>query len=93
MDYLSFIREMRCGVCFDSMVGTDAHHLKSVGMGNNRKKMTDQDHINHGVVALCRPHHQEYHTIGIKAFEKMYHVNLWKDAYMNLLEWKKQSLL
>jgi hypothetical protein len=87
MDYISFIKHKNCCVCYDKTVGVDAHHLKAIGMGSNRKKMTDDDHINHGVVPLCRPHHQEYHSIGLKDFDSKYGVNLWKDCYGFLMEY------
>jgi hypothetical protein len=90
MDYLSFIRKKPCSVCYDTMVDSDAHHLKSVGMGNKRKDMSEDDHVNRGVVPLCRPHHQEYHSIGLKSFDEKYGVNLWRDCYQFLLEYINQ---
>ncbi|PNZ27690.1 hypothetical protein CD122_05970 [Staphylococcus rostri] len=50
-------------------------HYEAVGRGFNRKKM---NHYDKHVLALCRTHHDEQHAIGVKSFDKKYHLeNSW----------------
>lgn len=56
----------RCAVCGRS---SDLHHVDTIGMGGDRTK------VHHGgrrVMALCREHHGEAHTIGDKEFCEKY---------------------
>lgn len=92
MDYLSYIREQPCLVCGIRSGKSDAHHIKALGMGTNRKKVSEMGHIEHGVVPLCRVHHQEFHTIGFKSFEERNHINLWRDCYRILVRWMQSNL-
>ena len=61
-------RHRRCLVCGDY---ADIHHLDTVGMGVDRKKV---DHTQKHVMPLCRTHHENYHQLGAKKFSELYHV-------------------
>ena len=74
-DFLQYIREQPCSVCFEKP--SDPDHLNQIGMGRNRKNPNLIEHWS--CVPLCRHHHIKRHAIGTKAFEKHYKVNLWKD--------------
>lgn len=80
--YIDYIREKPCTVCFDTP--SDPDHLKSVGMGRNRKRPM-MEHFT--CVPLCRKHHIERHSMPLKEFEKKYQVNLWKDVVYYLMEY------
>ncbi len=63
----SMILQRKCAVCGKY---ADIHHsLTHVGMGRDRNKIS---HIGMTVLPLCRPHHNEAHTIGDKAFNEKY---------------------
>lgn len=47
-------------------------HYEAVGRGMNRNKI---EHYGKHVLALCREHHQEQHSSGIKTFNNKYHLN------------------
>ncbi|HEC2174255.1 TPA: hypothetical protein R1915_002383 [Staphylococcus delphini] len=49
----------------------DLAHYEAVGRGFNRNKM---NHYDKHVLALCREHHNEQHDIGVKSFDKKYHL-------------------
>ncbi|MGV3043490.1 putative HNHc nuclease, partial [Staphylococcus rostri] len=49
----------------------DLAHLEAVGRGRDRTKI---NHYGNKVLALCRDHHTEQHTIGIKSFNEKYHL-------------------
>lgn len=57
-----------CAVCGQR---ADIHHIDSVGMGNNRKKIS---HIGMKVIPLCRTHHVEAHSMGDDKFFNKYHL-------------------
>lgn len=59
----------RCICC--GKYGADIHHVDAVGMGADRNKV---DHRKHLVMALCREHHSEYHTIGAERFLEKWHL-------------------
>ena len=61
-------RHRRCLVCGDS---ADIHHLDTVGMGVDRRKV---DHTQKYVMPLCRTHHENYHQLGAEKFAELYHV-------------------
>lgn len=67
--YIEYIRSLPCTVCLDPFV--DAAHVQTRGSGG-----TD-----FAVVPLCRKHHTEQHTIGIRTFEEKHGVNLWEKAF------------
>ena len=58
----------RCAVCGKP---SDLHHVDAIGMGGNRNTAS---HIGRRVMALCREHHTEAHTIGDAAFCEKYAV-------------------
>lgn len=58
----------KCCVCGKP---ADIHHVDTIGMGNNRRKVDDSKKRK---MALCREHHSEFHTIGQREFEEKYHV-------------------
>lgn len=72
--YLDHIRTIDCLICFEP---SEAHHLKQIGMGNNRSKPSPK---HYSAVPLCTKHHQEFHAKGIKRFEEEYQINLWKNT-------------
>ena len=57
--------------CPLSGLPADIHHVKAIGMGNDRTKIDDS---NHEKIALSREYHQEAHKIGWQAFKQKYHV-------------------
>lgn len=58
----------KCAVC-----GKDGeiHHVDTIGMGNDRRKVDDSDHRK---ICLCRKHHTDAHSIGMTEFESRYKV-------------------
>lgn len=64
----SCMKNKRCAVC-----GRDGevHHVDTIGMGNDRRKVDDSKYRK---ICLCRKHHTEIHTIGTTRFEEKYHV-------------------
>lgn len=62
------LRYRRCAVCGRY---ADVHHVDAVGSGRNRNKVV---HTKLRMIALCREHHQETHTIGWLTFRSKYHV-------------------
>lgn len=58
-----------CWIC--GKPGSDIAHVEAVGSGRDRRKI---DHTKHTFMCLCRRHHNEQHQIGIRSFEKKYHV-------------------
>lgn len=70
--YLGWVRRCPCCACLKSGIkvwGCDAAHVR-----------TKRNHGDELVVALCRGHHTEQHTIGVKSFGRKYQVNLVKIA-------------
>lgn len=62
-----------CVIC--GVPNADLAHYETVGRGMNRKTM---NHYGKHVLALCRTHHQTQHDMGIKSFNKYYHLeNSW----------------
>ncbi|WP_294582996.1 putative HNHc nuclease [uncultured Staphylococcus sp.] len=59
----------KCVIC--GAQKADLAHLYTVGSGRNRKHI---EHTDNKVLALCRTHHNEQHTIGIQTFNKKYHL-------------------
>lgn len=58
----------KCAICLKA---GEVHHVDTVGMGGNRKKI---DHSKHQLMCLCRKHHREYHNIGGNTFAEKHHV-------------------
>ena len=76
LEYIDYIRDHECLVCFKSFVDPD--HLEAIGMGGNRKKPSLK---HYSCIPLCRIHHTERHSLGLPRFEKKYKINLWKEAF------------
>lgn len=68
LNYL-FMKYRTCFVC--GKQHADVDHVDAVGMGNNRNKI---NHANRFYFCLCREHHIERHTIGLKAMMEKYHI-------------------
>ncbi|MDO0950223.1 putative HNHc nuclease [Mammaliicoccus sciuri] len=66
--YVSTINRT-CAIC--GKPNSDLAHYNAVGRGRNRNKI---DHTDNKVLALCRTHHTEQHTIGMDSFNKKYHL-------------------
>ena len=67
------IKHRECLICGRN---ADIHHLEdvagnNVGMGRNRRHM---DHTKSRLVALCRAHHNEIHSIGTTRFCQFHHL-------------------
>ena len=76
LEYIKYIKEQNCLICFKSYVDPD--HLEAIGMGGNRKKPSEK---HYSCVPLCRLHHRERHDLGTIRFEEKYKINLWKEAF------------
>ena len=50
----------------------EIHHWDSIGMGRDRTKVDDSSNRK---ICLCRTHHTEAHTLGVKSFEEKYHIS------------------
>ena len=85
-EYLSYIRKHPCLVCGESNV--DCDHLQIRGMGGRGRKGTHSGTIiDFSCVPLCREHHTQRHSIGIKAFGIYHKIDLWKEAFLLLRGW------
>ena len=85
-EYLSYVRSNVCLVCGATQV--DADHLKARGMGGGAKRGTHTGTLqDFTCVPLCRLHHTERHSLGLKGFQDKYKINLWKDAFLLLRNW------
>jgi len=64
----SCLKNKRCAIC-----GRDGeiHHVDTIGMGNNRRKLDDSKKRK---ICLCREHHTIAHTIGMELFSETYKV-------------------
>ena len=49
----------------------EIHHWDAIGQGRDRTKVDDSSNRK---ICLCREHHTEVHTIGVKSFEEKYHI-------------------
>ena len=49
----------------------EIHHWDAIGQGRDRTKVDDS---NNRKICLCREHHTEVHTIGVKSFQEKYHI-------------------
>lgn len=68
--YLEYVASMDCLACHKNGL-SDPAHVKSRGAGGRDRGNT---------VPLCRAHHTEQHTIGIKSFELQYNLSLKTEA-------------
>lgn len=62
------IRHKRCCICGRP---ADIHHMDAIGMGNDRRHYDDSEHE---IVALCREHHTQAHSLGDARFMERYKV-------------------
>lgn len=63
------LKNRKCAIC--GVSGSDIHHERKVGMGNDRTKIDDTYYPK---IALCRRHHGLAHTMSVEQFNTMYHV-------------------
>jgi len=75
--YLKFIRSQQyCCVCMQEK-NIEPHHLKAIGMGNNRKNEMPEHFT---AIPVCRECHIEYHTKGQKYQAEKWNLNHWKES-------------
>ena len=67
---LACLLNKRCPIC--GSYDVDLHHWDSVASIGG---YAHDDGLKTRFIPLCRKHHTEFHTIGIKDFENKYHVN------------------
>ena len=79
LDFIEFVKEHKCCVLGCKALDVDADHLKTIGMGRDRKKPELIEH--YSCIPLCRIHHTERHSLGLPRFEKKYKINLWREAF------------
>ncbi len=60
-----------CAICGVANGKADVHHVDTVGMGNDRRKI---NHIGLKAQPLCRLHHGEVGKTGQRAFDAKYHL-------------------
>ena len=76
LKFLEYIRKFRyCIVCLKD-TPIEPHHLKPVGMGNNRNKELIEHYT---AIPVCRKCHREYHDKGEKYQAQKYVMNHWKE--------------
>ncbi len=78
--YLDYIRQKNC--CVSGSNISEPHHLKAVGMGNNRDNPM-AEHFT--TVPLSRAMHTEVHNMGIFPFMTKYQINLWEESHYYLI--------
>lgn len=89
LSYLDYIRSYRyCIVCLKNEP-IEPHHLKAVGMGNDRKKEIVQHYT---AIPVCRRCHNEYHNKGEKFQAEKYVMNHWKENTKLLSEFLIKQL-
>ncbi len=62
------IRHKQCCICGRP---ADVHHVDAIGMGNDRRHFDDNEHE---IIALCREHHTQAHSLGNVRFMERYKV-------------------
>ena len=85
LDFIEFVKEHKCCVLGCKALNVDADHLKTIGMGRDRKKPELIEH--YSCIPLCRKHHTERHQIGNRKFEEKYDTNLWYENRTLLVKW------
>ena len=63
----SLLKNKKCAICGKQ---ADLHHSPALGV-----PYSQDDGKQTGFLPLCRTHHTEAHNIGLKTFEKKYHIN------------------
>ena len=90
LEYLDHIRSLPClgpveeGSYRGCKREAEPHHLRAVGMGNNRKKPSVQHYT---AIPLCREHHLHIKALGWRECELRWKVHLWHWAFRNYLRW------
>jgi fructoselysine-6-P-deglycase FrlB-like protein len=79
-EYRAWVKTKRCVVC--NQLGVDPDHLATVGAGGS----------DFTCYPLCRIHHDERHTAGVKTFEARHRLNLWKIVAFLLIEYIVKEL-
>lgn len=64
----SCLKHKKCAVCG---IKGEIHHVDTIGMGNDRRKVDDSDYRK---ICLCRLHHTIAHQKGMPSFEQSYKV-------------------
>ena len=62
------IRHKQCCICGRP---SDIHHVDAIGMGNDRRNFDDSEN---DIIALCREHHTQAHSLGNVRFMERYKV-------------------
>lgn len=62
------IRYKKCCICGRP---ADVHHVDAIGMGNDRRHFDDSENE---IIALCREHHTQAHSLGNARFMERYKV-------------------
>ena len=62
------IRHKRCCICGGP---ADIHHVDAIGMGNDHRNFDDSEN---DIIALCREHHTQAHSLGDVRFMERYKV-------------------
>jgi hypothetical protein len=88
IDFIDYIREQKCIVCYRSPCDPD--HLNQIGMGRNRKSPELIEH--YSCIPLCRSHHIVRHSMPLKDFEKKFKVNVWKENHYYLTMYLKEKI-
>lgn len=76
-EYLDYIRSKPCLICG---IKSDPHHL--IARTWRESKRNDYTAIN-----LCRKHHSEVEQIALSKFESKYHINLWKEVALLIINY------
>ena len=85
LEYVGWIKGKECLICFAP--NPDPDHLEAIGMGGNRKKPTLKHYT---CIPLCRLHHTERHAMGNTEFQAKYKINLWKEAFKLLRNYRAE---
>lgn len=88
IDFVEYIRNQKCIICFK--IDVDPDHLVTVGMGRNRNKEDLLEH--YSCIPLCRAHHIERHSTSMARFEEKHKVNLFKENHEYLMDFFKRLL-
>ena len=86
-EYLKHVRKHPCFVCSETNVDCDHLQIRGMGGKGSRKGAHSGTIIDFSCVPLCRLHHTERHSLGIRRFNEKYNVDLWKEALMLLRSW------
>lgn len=72
VDHRDILRNQPCEVC--GRYPSEPDHIRTRGAGGGHERKNLQ--------ALCRKHHTERHTMGLKSFVAKYHLPIsWENGY------------